>query len=253
MGTNTTALGLNSKENNKEPAGKIILLGTSHIARESIERCQRVITQQENAIIAVELDRQRLLGLLHEEQSKNFSFHTLKAVGLSGFIFALIGSFVSRKLGNLVQQKPGAEMLTAVKAAQERKFRVALLDQDLAVTLRRFSTFLTWQEKGRIVVDLFLGVFSQQSQLKKYGLDKIDLRKVPSTVLISKLIAALEQRYPNIYRVLISERNAFMVHRLLLLHQQYPSKNIIAVVGAGHVAGMRALLDKKGIVIEKDK
>lgn len=246
MVTNNAPSGLNSKEK----IGKIILLGTSHIASESVERVQRVIQQQEDAIVAVELDRQRLLGLLHEERSSRFSLHTLKTVGLSGFIFALMGSFVSRKLGDLVQQKPGAEMLTAVKTAQTCKFRVALLDQDLAVTLRRFSMFLTWREKGRILVDLFLGIFFQQSQLKKYGFDNIDLRKVPSTVLISKLIAALEQRYPNIYRVLISERNTFMAQRLLLLHQQYPSQNIIAVVGAGHIAGMRLLLEEKGVVVE---
>ena len=42
-------------------------------------------------------------------------------VGIKGFLFAILGRWVSKKLGNLVGVKPGSEMLTAMKLAKKHK------------------------------------------------------------------------------------------------------------------------------------
>jgi len=45
----------------------------------------------------------------------------------------------------------------------------------------------------------------------------------------------LGKRYPNIYRVLIAERNVVMAKNLFAIMKNYPEDTIVAVMGAGHV------------------
>ncbi len=78
--------------------------------------------------------------------------------------------------------------------------------------------------------------------MKKYGLTSFDLSKVPPETLIKKLLLGVQERYPNIYRVLITERNAYMVRKILQFQEKYPDKTLIVVIGAGHEDGMRTLL-----------
>ena len=48
------------------------------------------------------------------------------------------------------------------------------------------------------------------------------------------MISQVKDRYPNVYKVLIEERNNVMIKNLRKLAQKYPEKKILAVMGAGH-------------------
>jgi len=71
---------------------------------------------------------------------------------------------------------------------------------------------------------------------------KFDLAKVPPQKVIKELIAEIKMRYPNVYRVLVKERNEFMAEKLANIIRQYPEENVIAVVGAGHEKEMAGLV-----------
>ena len=77
--------------------------------------------------------------------------------------------------------------------------------------------------------------------MKTYGLDQFDLRKVPEEEVVERLLHRLEERYPNVYKVLLEERNHYMVHRLQWSRAN-PGKKVLAFVGAGHKKGMEQLL-----------
>ncbi|HLD06247.1 MAG TPA: TraB/GumN family protein [Candidatus Nanoarchaeia archaeon] len=206
------------------------LLGTSHIAKESVQAVEREIAAIRPAAIALELDPGRLAGLLGKRQRMRMRdvFH----VGIKGFLFALIGAWAERKLGKVVGISPGAEMLAAVQLAREQQIPLHLIDQDIAVTLRKISREFSWRERWRLFVDIVLAPFRGKSMLQKY---QIDLRKVPAEQAIVRLLADVKSRYPNLYRVLITERNAVMAHRLSRLMSQHPQQGILGIVGAGHV------------------
>ena len=70
--------------------------------------------------------------------------------------------------------------------------------------------------------------------LRKKEID-FDLRKVPDKKIIKKLIDKLKERYPNLYKVLIEERNKVIAHNLKKLMEQNPDKKILVILGAGHV------------------
>lgn len=222
---------------------KIRIIGTSHISPESIKKVEKTILNEKPGIVAIELDAKRLYALLHKGKQK-LSYKDIKRVGIKGWLFALIGAWAERKLGAKVGVAPGSEMIKAVAAAQQTGAKIALIDQDIDVTLKKFSKALTWKEKFRFAADLFKGVV-----LKK-GIE-FDLEKVPSQKIIKKLIDDVKKRYPNIYRVLVEERNEYMAKSLARITQLHPEEQVIAVVGAGHEKEIRKLL-KKYLNTEKE-
>jgi pheromone shutdown-related protein TraB len=211
----------------------IIVIGTSHIARESIEDIQRAVEQHQPQFVAVELDVKRLHALLSKKK-RGLRLVDIRRVGFKGFVFAAIGGFLQRKLGKMVGSAPGSDMLEAVKIAREKKCTLALIDQDIEVTLRRFSQSLSWRERFRFVGDLVRGLLFPKRELKRVGLDHIDLSKVPPDVLVRKLTLQLKKRYPSVYQVLIKERNDVMIGNIRKIVEAHPEATVVVVVGAGH-------------------
>ena len=222
---------------------EITLIGTSHIARESILEIKQAFKNLQPQMVAVELDAERAAAL-QEGQKRRISFRQMLQVGWKGMLFAKIGQYVQQHLGKMVGVDPGAEMKAALELAREHRIPVALIDQPIRVTLRNISSQLTWKEKGRFLQDLLKGIFFRKKYLREQGLDSLDLRKVPSHELIEKLLGEVQKHYPSLYRVLVEDRNRYMVRQLVKLLRLHPGKKILVIVGAGHKKGMEELLAK---------
>lgn len=212
----------------------LVIIGTSHIAKESVDEVTRTIEHEKPEVIAIELDRGRLDHLLSPNKRK-MSWKDIRHVGLKGWIFALLGAWAEKKLGQHVGVSPGAEMLTAVRIARQKKIPIALVDQDIRITLKRFSKVLSWKERWRFLVDIVSGIFKKRQI-------EFDLRKVPSEKVIKKLLGQVKKRYPNVYRVLVQERNDVMARNIAILMKLHPGKKVLAVMGAGHEEEMEALI-----------
>jgi len=220
--------------------GTIQVIGTSHIAKESLEQVEKLILEKKPDIIAVELDRKRLYALFQEKKEKA-KFGDIRRIGFKGYLFVRLGEWAERKMGNLVGVAPGAEMKKAVELARSNNIPIALIDQDIEITLKKFSKRITWREKFRFVGEIVRALFGKKTAIA------FDLTKVPSKKIIKKLIDQLRDRYPNVHAVLIDERNHFMAHRLNQLAHKNPGKHIIAFVGAGHEDGIKQLLTEQSI------
>ena len=71
-----------------------------------------------------------------------------------------------------------------------------------------------------------------------------DLSRVPQREVISQLTGEVRKRYPNLYRVLVTERNRVMAQNLVKLIRHAPDAGIVAVVGAGHEEEIARLVKK---------
>ena len=209
----------------------LTIIGTSHIAKQSLREIHEAFKEKPD-IVALELDERRLYGLLHENKASK-GLDLIKTVGLNGYLFALIGSWIQKRLGSEVGVMPGSEMKLAYNLAKNNKCKVALIDQDILITLRKFSKAFTWREKFRILADIFKGIFFGKRELKEMGFDG-DLSKVPERDVIKKMIQRVKKRYPGIYKVLVEDRNYFMANNLQKLLTLNADKKILAIVGAGH-------------------
>lgn len=210
----------------------ITILGTSHIAQQSVTSIKQAFLKTDPDIVCVELDKNRLHALL-TEQKPNYSPAMIAHVGITGYLFAIIGGFLQQKLGRVVNMQPGADMKQAALLAKNNNKQILLLDRDIALTLKRLSQQLTMRERFRLLGDFLFGWARKDSQIK------INLNEVPANELVERLVSELKGRYPTFHKVLLEERNAYMARRLAGAVLSHPDKHFLVIIGAGHEQGFR--------------
>jgi len=118
--------------------------------------------------------------------------------------------------------------------------------------MRRLSRMFSWREKLRLGIDLLKGIFFRKKVMKELGFD-IDLTKVPEKRIIKKVMDMMRKSYPNLYKVLVEERNGVMAGNLAALMKNHPDKKILAIVGAGHEESIMRRIRKDFSEKEIDK
>jgi len=215
----------------------ILFVSTSHIARQSVKEIKQAFLTFKPDIIAIELDRRRLHALLTNAKP-SYTPKIITTIGVKGYLFALIGGLIQRRLGRIVGMEPGADMKQAALLARNNEIPLILLDQDITITLGRLSRAITFKEKMRFIGDLLFGWFKKTPRIT------IRLDNVPSRTIITQALTHLKQRYPTFYRVLVEERNHIMAQRLAHAVLRNPDKKFLVVIGAGHEEGIKTLFTK---------
>lgn len=221
----------------------LTIIGTSHIAEESVKEILKTIKNEKPDIIAVELDKNRLTSLTSKKKS-HLSIKSIKQIGVSGFLFAAFAGMVQKKLGKVVRIQPGEDMLTAIKEAEKQKAKIALIDQNIAITLKKISRALGFKTYLRMFGDFVRSFIFPKREMKRYGLNQINLKKVPTKKVINHMMKEFEKRYPKLFYALVAERNIIMSRRLSKLMMENPDKKIIAVVGAGHEDEIHRMIEE---------
>ena len=116
----------------------IKIIGSSHIAKESMNQIKKYILDEKPDIVALELDIIRFRNLFKKTRKPKLKDY--RGMGLFGGLFGFIGSYLQKKLGSKVGSKPGVDMKTAALAAKKVRARIFLIDRDLRITLSRLST-----------------------------------------------------------------------------------------------------------------
>ena len=215
----------------------LVFLGTSHIAKQSLDDVKKYVQEEKPDIIALELDRKRLLALMSRTKRK-IELRIIKQIGLKGFLFSLFGAWAERKLGRLVGVAPGSEMRQAVKIGKKEGIEIGLVDQDIEITLQKLSSSITWNEKLNFFIDIIKALFLRKKEME------FDLSTVPDKKIIRKLTNRLKERYPNVYKVLIEERNKVIADNIKKLMDVNKDKKILVILGAGHVEDVLRDIEK---------
>jgi len=174
-------------------------------------------------VIAVELDPIRLRSLQQGEREYQ----------LRNPFISLI-QYIQDSLSKRTGVTPGSELLTAVDTAYEHNIPVALIDQDIRITIRELRG-IPFSEKFKLAGYLFFGFISPL-------MAEFDLDTVPEQELVHEMLVRIKVSFPNLYNALIDERNELMAARLQKLEDEFD--NVLAFVGAGHVEGIQKLLHR---------
>ncbi len=153
------------------------------------------------------------------------------------FLLTLLLSNLQRSLGQKIGMKPGMEMMEAIKKAEEKKLPILLLDRDVNVTLKRAMQKMTLREKLRFLFSIASGFFSGAEELKLTS-EKIESLKEKD--MMNQLMQQLSKEMPSIKSVLVDERDSFIAHSIM----HNPGKKVLAVVGAGHLEGIKSKIGK---------
>ena len=220
-------------------AGKqIILVGTAHISSESIELVKKTIEEENPDAIGVELDSQRLEQLKSGSKWQETNIEEILKTGKSHlFLVNLMLSNMQKKFGDSVGIQPGAEMLAAVSAAEERKIPVELLDRDIKITMKRALASMGLKEKAKLGYSVLESFFADEEITKE------QIEELKKKDLLSEVMQELSKSAPTIKKVLVDERDEYIAQKIL----DSPAKKIVAVVGAGHLEGIKKNLENQNI------
>jgi len=219
---------------------KYILIGTSHVSQESIDRIKKAFEENELDLVCLELDYNRLDSLLNnKEVTLKDHLKLLKRIGPAGYLFYIIAGTFQKKIGKKIGMKPGIDMLTGYNIAREKKIPVALIDLPIDETLKKISK-ISIGKKLSILTKFFTSGFKKDNK----ELLNFDIKTIPKEELIFKMLELLKKETPELYKILIEDRNEYMVNKLIKLREKH-EKNILVIVGAGHVEGMEKLLKEK--------
>jgi len=210
-----------------------VLVGTAHVSRESADLVRQVIEAERPDCVCVELDRQRYEALSQKHRFESLDLkEVIRRRQLSTLLINLILAAYQKQLGASLGVMPGTELLEATRVADELGVPVALCDREVRVTLRRAWGALSLWRKLELFASL-LGALFERPQLSEE-----DLRALRQQDVVSKLMRELGEQFPALKSVLIDERDGYLARKI----QAAAGKRIVAVVGAGHVDGIRQSL-----------
>ena len=208
---------------------EIVVIGTAHVSRESVDLVRRAIRELQPEAVAIELDAKRFEALSRPERFEALDLREVirtRQLATLGLNLALAA--YQRSLGMALGVRPGAELLEAARCAEEAGIPVALCDRDVRVTLRRAWHALSFWKRLTLLTGFSAALFERAE------LSEEDLRELRRTDVLSRLLAELGAAFPGLKRVLIDERDAYLAQRI----RETPGRRIVAVVGAGHLEGV---------------
>lgn len=215
---------------------RIILVPTSHVAGESLERVIKAVEKESPDCLAVELDVNRYRAMLSEQTLS--SVEVIRQTGVFTFLIYWVMKRLQGYFGKKTGILPGTEMMKAVDIGRERKIPVAFIDQDINVTFLGISN-LSFGEKFSLFTLLIKAVIGLKVPLPGKKV-KFDLDRVPEKRLVSHALSLLKEEIPGLYRVLVENRDRHMGRALLTLSKKY--ERIVCVVGAGHEEGLKRMV-----------
>ncbi|MFO8047579.1 MAG: TraB family protein, partial [Desulfosudaceae bacterium] len=153
----------------------------------------------------------------------------------------LLASF-QKRIAEKFGVTPGQDMINALAAAEKTGAEVVLADRELRTTLARTWKAISLWGKFKL---MFQSLFSIM------GADEIseeEIEQLKQEDLLQMLLAELEKSQPGLRRILIDERDRYLAHKI----KNAPGQKIVAVVGAGHVPGIRQYWSRDDDITELD-
>ena len=213
---------------------EVTLIGTAHVSKLSVEMVEDHIATGEYDCVAVELCNPRLENITNQSWWKNLDIYQVfkkKKAGLLLINLALTA--YQKRLAERIGVEAGREMIRAVELAREKGLRLEVIDRNISTTLHRLVTEVSFWQKLKIVGGLIAGVFVGE----EISEDHIEVLKRGD--MLHAVVSEFGEELPEIKRVLIDERDEYMVGNLAQISQgSHPPKKIHALVGAGHLMGM---------------
>ncbi len=210
------------------------LVGTAHVSSASVTLVREQIDEYGPDLVAVELCESRLKSLKRPDDLANSDLLNIINEGRSSMI--LLHSALAaqqRRMGIETGEKPGAELLAAIEAADAADIPHELIDRDVVITLRRAWRKMGLREKWRVLNALLW----DEDDDEVVDFDEM----LEDTDLLSAMMEEAKAVAPRAGEVLIDERDAYLAGRI----QQIRGKGrILAVVGAGHLSGIVDNLQK---------
>jgi pheromone shutdown-related protein TraB len=209
---------------------EVILLGTAHVSKESAQQVADVILSEKPETVCVELCESRFQSIRQKEKwLETDIIQVIKDKKAFFLLSNLILASFQKRIADKLDMVPGEEMIRAIETAESVDANIHLADRDIRVTLSRVWGSMGLWSKIKLLFQLLLS-------LGEVGeIEEEDIEKMKQEDVLETLLSEIGSSLPVLKEILIDERDAYLAHKI----KTAPGKKIVAVVGAGHVPGIK--------------
>lgn len=138
------------------------IIGSAHVSSASADEVRGVILREKPDVVVLELDAERLTGLLKSASSARPALKAAKRVQslsdavkvlFNGNLPIVVGSLGYATVGALLDSRPGSEFIAAVEAGQKVGATIVLGDRDQRATIGRLFARV---QRGSKLFDAFV-------------------------------------------------------------------------------------------------
>lgn len=215
---------------------EIILIATAHVSKESAELVKKVIEEERPDSVCIELDEDRYQNIIKPKAWENTDLIKVIKEKKVGFMVAnlFLASYQKKmavKLGNPV----GGEMIQGIESAKETGAALVLADRKIQTTFLRIWRELNFWDKIKLVGSL---LFTTDDDT---DITTDDMNKLLEEDMLEAAMADLREVFPKVGEILISERDQYLASKI----KEAPGKKVVAVLGGGHVPGIKKEIFKE--------
>lgn len=212
---------------------EIVLIGTAHISRSSVDTVRQVIAEEKPDSVCIELDQQRYHSLSDAKGWQSLDLVSAIRQGQGPFLLANLAlAAFQKRMGLQTGVKPGAELAAAAEAAKEQGAEICLIDREIRTTLLRAWRKTGFWKKLQVAGALLEGLFHSEK------IDEEQLTTLRQGDTLNAMLDEMGDLLPSMKTVLVDERDRYMAEKL----RQAPGHRLVAVVGAAHIPGIRRRL-----------
>ena len=197
----------------------IVLVGVAHVIDVSAQ-IEALVSYHTPGAVGVELDPARYRSMMEKRPRGD--------VPLPYRFLALM----QRRLADQFGGEVGAEMLAAIDSANRNGAQVLFIDMEAGRLFNSLLRQMSFKEKVLMMFSSFAGLFMSRKRVER-ELEQFQHNE-------DEYMGVMAQTYPTVKRVLIDERNVHMAKAILKAEGEHG--DILAVVGDGHVEGIRQIL-----------
>ncbi len=214
----------------------VYLVGTAHVSKKSAELAERIIKDIKPDSVAVELCDSRFQALQDPDRWKNTDIVKVIRSGRAYLLMAqlLLAGF-QKKIGEKLEVKPGLEMLLSINAAKEVNAQTVLADRDIRTTLKRTWSALSLWSASKLITAMISSLFVAEE------ISEEEVERLKSLDALEVMMKELSDAIPEVRQTLIDERDQYLAAKI----QEAPGKSVVAILGAGHIPGVKKLLGTK--------
>jgi len=207
----------------------IFLIGTVHVSKQSAELSQLVIENERPDAVCLELDNKRFQAMTDKDGWQNLDVREIirRRQLATLFVNLLLASY-QKRIGAHLGVRPGAEFLAAAETASRLGISLSLCDREVGVTLRRAWKGTTFWQKNKLLAALLASLFDNEQ------IDEAKLAELRQKDVLTSLIDELGENLPGLKKALIDERDIYLAEKI----KATPGEKLVAVLGAGHMAGV---------------
>ena len=219
------------------------LLGTAHVSQQSVDAVTALLAGDEPRFdaVAVELCEGRFQALSNPQDLQQMDLLRIireEKIPMVAANLALSG--YQRRLAEQLGVEPGAEQKAAIAGADALGIPVWRIDREVGLTLRRCYASVSWWRKFGIIGGLVGSLFDDEE------IEQDEIEKLKQGDMLESSFGDFARSSPALYQALIGERDRFMAARLrdesARPGQPLP-REVLVVIGAGHLAGTRDALE----------